>query len=208
MGDAVFNDYTKFDLHWTPGAPLEGDLIEALTASRIALFDAGLIGWDAAQGISYGNVSARWGASQDFIISGTGTGQQRRLEPRHYALVTRVDIAANRVWSRGPIRASSESMTHAVLYALDARIKAVTHVHDAELWRRLKGLIPTTCADVAYGTPEIAWELERLYLETDFRTRSVAVMGGHVDGLVAFGCSSADAARKLLTLRWRCRASL
>ena len=41
--------------------------------------------------------------------------------------------------------------------------------------------------DVPYGTPEMAREVQRLFRETDVRTRKIFAMAGHTDGIVAFG---------------------
>jgi hypothetical protein len=44
----------------------------------------------------------------------------------------------------------------------------------------------------------MAREAERLFLETDARTRGLFVMGGHTDGVVAFGNSVQGAGNILL----------
>ena len=74
-------------------------------------------------------------------------------------------------------------------------------MHDATLWRELTGRIPTTSDEVSYGTPEMAREFQRLYEETDFPTRGVAVMGGHEEGIVSFGAAIEQAAERILELR-------
>ncbi len=42
-------------------------------------------------------------------------------------------------------------------------------------------------AEVPYGTPEMAREVQRLFRETDVRARRIFAMAGHKDGIVAFG---------------------
>ena len=74
------------------------------------------------------------------------------------------------------------------------------HVHSAALWQRLKHVLPTTRADVAYGTPEMAAEFGRLWQETDFPTTGVAVMAGHEDGLLSVGESLEQASERILAL--------
>ena len=49
------------------------------------------------------------------------------------------------------------------------------------------GSVPTTGAEVAYGTPEMAMEVRRLYQEGELPRRRLMAMAGHEEGLVAFG---------------------
>jgi hypothetical protein len=109
------------------------------------------------------------------------------LTPKHYALVTHCDIDANRVECTGAIKASSETLTHAAIYQLSSSIGAIVHVHSLALWERLKNVAPTTRADVAYGTPAMAREFSRLYIESEMPERCLAVMAGHPAGLISFG---------------------
>jgi ribulose-5-phosphate 4-epimerase/fuculose-1-phosphate aldolase len=102
----------------------------------------------------------------------------------------------NRLVSRGPIQPSSESLTHAVVYAQDPAIRAVLHAHHKPIWLAAKRLgIPSTAADVAYGTPEMAAETARLFRETDVRQVGMYAMAGHKDGIVSFGETTEQAAR-------------
>ncbi len=61
------------------------------------------------------------------------------------------------------------------------------HCHDSELWATLLGRAPTTSKSVAYGTPEMAYEIMRLFKAGDVRTRKILVMAGHEGGILAFG---------------------
>jgi hypothetical protein len=79
-------------------------------------------------------------------------------------------------------------------------INAVVHVHSSMLWQRLKHSAPTTRADVAYGTPEMASEFKRLYRETSLPDTGVAVMAGHESGLVSLGASLQEATLRILSL--------
>jgi hypothetical protein len=65
--------------------------------------------------------------------------------------------------------ASSESLTHAAVYSGDGAAGAVIHCHADALWQRLVGRVPTTSAEVAYGTPEMAGEVLRLFHSTQLR---------------------------------------
>jgi hypothetical protein len=60
--------------------------------------------------------------------------------------------------------------------------------------------LPATDAEVAYGTPEMAEEFERLYRNTEFPTTGVAVMAGHEEGLISIGQSLQEAANRVLAL--------
>lgn len=191
--------YIKFELHWQHGPPPAADAVAQLNAWRRPLYDAGLIGQYRDIGIGFGNISVR-GDNGCFVISGTQTGHLDTLGPEHYTTVTAYDIAANRVCCDGPIKASSESMTHAALYELGTDINAVVHVHSAALWQKLLNVLPTTSATVSYGTPEMAEEFRRLYRETVFAANGIAVMAGHDEGIIATGGDMQQAARRILDL--------
>lgn len=193
--------YTKYEVDWRRTPALGAELIADLNAWRNRLYDQAFIGYYAELGVGYGNVSTREGDSDAFIISGTQTGHIPRTDERHYARVLRCDIEANRVVCQGPVQASSEALTHAAIYALDGAIRAVVHVHDAALWNELVDRVPTTSRDISYGTPEMAQEFRRLYAETDFAERGVAVMGGHEEGIVSLGASLDEAGRRILQLQ-------
>lgn len=192
--------YTKFSVDWTDRSPLLDPAIAELERWRRPLYQAGLVGHYPELNIGYGNISVRAPGSGLFIISGTQTGHLPHTDQRHYALVTRADIAENSIRCTGATQASSESLTHAAIYELDASVNAVVHVHSESLWEQLKHSVPTTSADVAYGTPEMAGEFKRLYRETRFRDSGVAVMAGHAAGLVSIGGSLEEAARRILAI--------
>ncbi len=194
--------YTKFVVHWSDRRPVEHAEVAELERWRRPLFDAGLVGHYADENIGYGNLSVRIGSGREFLVSGTQTGHLAHTGREHYALVTDYDIDRNIVHCRGAVQASSETLTHAAIYALDPAFGAVVHVHDEPLWRRLRGSVPTTREDVAYGTPEMARELARLYRETDFPAARLAVMAGHEAGLITAGRSLAEAATRVLALHF------
>ena len=191
--------YIKYRSQWTPGPPVPATLAAGIERWRRPLHAAGLIGEYTEAGIGYGNLSVRDG--DGFVISGTQTGHVARTDNTHYARVTAWDIAANSVHCSGPVQASSEAMTHAALYDLDARVLAVVHAHDKTIWQQQLGVLPTTSADVAYGTPRMAREFVRLYAETEFRHNGLAVMAGHDDGILGIGGSLGEAAERVLSLR-------
>jgi ribulose-5-phosphate 4-epimerase/fuculose-1-phosphate aldolase len=192
--------YIKFRSRWEKTVPLSLTCLEALIRWRKPLYDAGLIGHYDDQGVGYGNLSARAGDEGLFLISGTQTGHIADVGAQHFALVTDYDIERNTVCCRGPVEASSESMTHAAIYELDRSIGAVVHVHSAELWVGLETSLPSTGAEIAYGTPQMAMEFRRLYQDTDFPSVGVARMAGHESGLISTGRSVREAAERILAL--------
>jgi len=192
--------YIKFESRWKRSAALDLPQIADLIEWRAPLFAAGLIGYFQKSGIGYGNLSARGERQGQFVISGTQTGHLAALSNEHFSLVTRYDLAKNLVCSEGASEASSESMTHAILYELDPGIRAVVHIHSEALWLGFRDRVPTTDVQIAYGTPEMAGEFARLIAETDFLVTRVAVMAGHAGGLIGIGASVREAAERLLKL--------
>jgi ribulose-5-phosphate 4-epimerase/fuculose-1-phosphate aldolase len=152
-------------------------------------------------GIGFGNVSIRAGASNEFYISGTMTGGLAELTEAHYTKVVAWDFPRNWLRCEGPIQASSESMTHAAVYERDTAARAVLHVHELELWKRLLDRVPTTRKDVEYGTPEMAAEVARLFRESDVRERRILAMAGHEEGIFVFGGTSQEALGVLMAAR-------
>ncbi len=194
--------YIKYQSFWTK-APLPAAAAaatEELETWRKPLFAAGLIGQYEELGIGYGNISVRCGEPGQFLISGTQTGHIAKTDKTHYSLVTAYNTYANIVSSVGPAQASSEAMTHAAIYGLDLNIGAIVHAHSQVLWQTLLNRLPTTGADVAYGTPEMANEFRRLYRDTAFRETGLAVMAGHEEGILSFGATMEEAASKILDL--------
>lgn len=189
--------YIKFGCRWIEGAPPPADELTALKRWRNHLHGLGLIGV-YPDGIGYGNVSARRGDGEEFIISGTQTGGIAELDERHFTLVTEFDIDGNALVCRGPVRASSESLTHAAIYRASHAARAVFHVHHLAAWEGLLGRLPTTRGDVPYGTPAMAHEIARLFRESDLAATKVAVMAGHREGIISFGATPDEAGSVLL----------
>jgi ribulose-5-phosphate 4-epimerase/fuculose-1-phosphate aldolase len=193
----------KFDLRYTPGAPLPRVAVVELCAWREILRRLGLTGQDPARyhGIGFGNLSRRLApGTPEFVITGSQTGARPALDERHFAWVIACDPQRNALTAEGPIAPSSESLTHGQVYALDATVQFVFHVHSPELWRAAARLnIPITAARAAYGTPDMVAEVERLFRETDVRARRLFAMGGHEDGIVGFGKTAQEAGAVLVS---------
>jgi hypothetical protein len=87
-----------------------------------------------------------------------------------------------------------------MIYDLDSYARCVMHVHSPEIWQKARRLdLPRTGERAAYGTPELAEEVERLFLEARVKRNRIFVMGGHEDGVVCFGRTSERAAAVLLS---------
>ena len=192
--------YVKYRSHWQEAPAQKAPEATLLVRWRRPLYDAGLIGVLEDSGIGYGNISHRIGDTDRFLISGTQTGHLDALTEAHFAEVVDYDLEANSVTARGPVAPSSEAMTHAAIYQLDHSIRAVVHVHHHEMWLRFRDVLPTTDAEVRYGTPDMAHEFRRLYAKTDFASRGLAVMAGHEDGIVGIGVSMQEATERIITL--------
>ncbi len=191
--------YIKFYTHWTKAPPLREDLLQNIIICRDTLHKIGLIGV-YPNGIGYGNISQRYDTNGQFIISGSATGHLSKLSSEHYTLITKVNIDQNTVWCEGPITASSETMSHAVIYQTCPEVNAVIHVHHAALWQQLLHQIPTTDARATYGSPEMAYSIITLLQNTDLRRRKMFVMEGHPEGIFAFGESLIAATQGLKDL--------
>jgi len=162
------------------------DALTELNACRRKLLEQRLIGLDA-NGIGFGNVSIRDGVTSNFYITGSATGGLPELTPTDCVRVVAFDFANNWLRYEGAAIPSSESLTHAAIYESDPSTSAVIHCHDLVLWRTLLDRVPTTSKAVAYGTPEMAYEIIRLFKGTNVRNRKILVMAGHEGGIVTFG---------------------
>lgn len=166
------------------------------------LHDLQLIGQDPSRydGLAYGNMSHRLN-NNAFIISGTQTGGLATLDAAHYAHVDDCDIANNQVRSHGPIKPSSECMSHAAIYAARADAMAVIHVHSPVIWQHYQTLgLGNTPADVGYGTPEMATAIAHSLNRFQHTDHGCIAMLGHKDGIICFGRNMDRAGQQLLAL--------
>ena len=193
----------KYQLVFQPGEAVSEDL-EELNTWRNILFGLRLIGQDESryQGFGYGNISIRSVIDPShFITSGSQTGGLSELDQHHYVTVETCDVEKNRVVAWGPVKPSSEAMTHAMIYQLDSSIQCVLHIHDPVLWSfGLDNQLPQTSLSTEYGTPQMANEIAGLMRNSDLASAGVLVMAGHKDGVVCFGDSVYQAGKRLLNL--------
>jgi L-ribulose-5-phosphate 4-epimerase len=186
----------KYACTWIMASPVDQDMVEGLNICRAELYRLGWIGVYPNH-IGYGNISIRLDGNL-FLITGTSTGHLGSLTHEHYTKVTGYNFAENRLTCQGPIKASAESLTHAAVYESDDDIQAVIHIHSKTLWDKLKDVVPTSSADVAYGTPQMALEIHRLFRETDVKSQRIIVMGGHEEGIISFGADLEEARRVIM----------
>jgi L-ribulose-5-phosphate 4-epimerase len=168
-----------------------GGLAE-LNAYRRKLLQLRLIGVDV-NGIGFGNLSIRDATTNKFYITGSATGGIPELTLADCARVVAYDFKRNWLRCEGSAIASSESLTHAAVYESDAKAGSVIHCHDSKL--------SATLQTVEYGTPEMAYEVMRLFNLTDVQSRKIFVMAGHEGGIIAFGRDLEEAFAVLLRER-------
>ena len=184
--------YIKFNCQWIKAEPLPAVMLEGLNAWREKLFALGLVGmYD--DGIGFGTLSIRH-PHKGFIITGSATGGLQQLDELHFTLVNEYNLEHNSLICKGPIIASSESLSHAVIYEASPSTGAVIHVHQTEMWKCLINKLPTTRPEVSYGTPAMAREILRLFRESELEKEKILVMGGHPEGIITFGQNLEEAA--------------
>jgi len=186
------SQYVKFTYERERAHIAPFDELAELNACRRKLLDLGLIGVDS-NGIGFGNLSVRDGATRNFYITGSATGGLPKLSPTDCVRVVAYDFEKNWIGYEGGAVPSSESLTHAAIYESDPLTSAVIHCHDSGLWATLLDHAPTTSKDVAYGTLEMAYEIMRLFKAVDLQSRQIFVMAGYEGGIVAFGKNLEDA---------------
>jgi ribulose-5-phosphate 4-epimerase/fuculose-1-phosphate aldolase len=185
------SEYIKFSCERIAAPAIAFAGFDELNKYRSKLRELGLIGMDA-NGIGFGNLSVRDHAN-GFHITGSGTGGLAQLAPADFTKVVACDFAKNWLRCEGPVVASSESLTHAAVYESQPKAGAVIHCHNANVWKALVDLAPTTSKTAAYGTPEMAYEVRRLFKTSDVKARKILVMAGHEGGIVTFGKDIAEA---------------
>jgi hypothetical protein len=196
----------KFKCDFTPAPALPYAQIGELNAWRKIMHMTALIGQDPRRygGYGFGNISCRLDdlESSDrqhpFAITGTQTGGKADLDAADYVVVTACYPAENRLVAAGPVQPSSESLTHGTIYAADSRILWVIHSHSPEIWRNAAALEIPMAGAVAYGTPEMAAAVHRLFVESDLPQKRIFGMAGHEDGIVTFGRTAEEAGFAML----------
>ncbi len=191
--------FVKFNCHWSQSGPVISDeQFEIINNWRDILFNMDLIG-AYENGVAFGNISMRINGTNQFIITGSATGEIPELEPGHYVKVNSFNIDDNAVQCVGPLKASSESLTHAAIYLADPGANAVIHVHCIDLWNEIIHKVPTTNPSMDYGTIALAKDIFRLFKESDVIEKRIIVMAGDRAGIITFGHDMDEAANVLLS---------
>jgi ribulose-5-phosphate 4-epimerase/fuculose-1-phosphate aldolase len=192
--------YIKFNCIWKrEEIRFPEEIFAQLESCRSRLYALGLIGI-YPDGIGFGNLSARIGEGKSFIISGSATGGLANLKQSDYALVTDFNISKNVVFCTGLTKASSESLTHASVYESLPEVGAVVHVHCLWLWKKLLNIYSATSFEFEYGTPEIADAVGKLVSEMNGKKEKIIVMGGHQEGILAYGSNLIEATEQIIKI--------
>jgi L-ribulose-5-phosphate 4-epimerase len=178
--------YVKFTHERARAEVTPFDRFAELNACRRKLLQLRLIGVDS-NGTSFGNLSVRDGATRNFYITGSATGGVPELTLADWTKVAAYDFERNWVRYEGSTVPSSESLTHAAIYKSNAMAGAVIHCHNLTLWTAILNQAPTSSKAVGYGTPEMAYEIMRLFKVSNAESRKILVMAGHEGGVVTFG---------------------
>lgn len=189
--------YIKFNCTRVEGNNgISAKTFKEISKWRQIMYESGLIGY-YSNGIGYGNISIR-AAAGSFYISGTATGRLSILEEKHYALVTSWSFGENSLKCMGSINASAESLSHAAIYESLPTVGAVIHIHHKGMWDKYLNNILTTSSEVMYGTPEMAMEIKKIAGSLDLNQDPFLVMGGHEEGIFAWGESIDDTGETIM----------
>ena len=188
--------YIQFACDWERSDPTTDPRAAGVIVWRNRLARIGLIGI-YPDGIGFGNISTRIN-HHEFLITGTATGAIAEIGPEHLCRVTAADITSNRVRCRGPVPASSESLSHAAVYQAVADAGVVIHVHHLGIWQAYRNKLPTTDDRAEAGTPAMGEAIAQLAAEVGGIPGGVFIMGGHREGWMAFGRDADEAGQRVL----------
>ena len=201
----------KYQLDFSVGPAPEASLLLGVNAWRRLLYQLALVGSDPRRygGLGFGNVSRRVRSGEAvFVVSGTQTGHLAVLRPEHYCLVNACEPGRNTIAAMGPIKPSSEALTHGAVYDAAPSVQCVLHVHSPDIWANTQRLgLPATRQNIEYGTPAMAEEVRELVANAAVNRPRVIAMAGHQDGVLAFGESEDSAGLALvevLARAYRC----
>jgi hypothetical protein len=159
----------KFNCHWNQSGPVISDeQYEIINYWREILFNMDLIG-AYENGVGFGNISMRIQGGNQFVITGSSTGEIPELEPGHYVRVNSFNIEDNAV-----------------------------HVHSIELWNELIYKVPTTNPAMDYGTTGLAKDILRLFEDSDVIEKRIIIMSGDRAGILTFGNDMDEAVNVLM----------
>ncbi len=190
----------KYQLHHTMNKLPNYACINAINAWRKILITLNLLGQDPNRyaGYGFGNISQRLNA-QEFIITGTQTGNLASLKTADFCVVTQAQPEQNRIYALGETQPSSEALTHASIYAQNPAIQSIIHVHSPEIWRNTHKLqLHFTPANIPYGSVQMAHAVTKLFNQYIQQPEAIFSLLGHEDGIVACASTLANAGGLLI----------
>jgi L-ribulose-5-phosphate 4-epimerase len=194
---------------------LAPSLVASLSAWRTMLKRLQLLGQVPGRydGFGYGNLSGRTSIQntakdtapesiqesiqetiqqEGFVITASQTSGVNTFREEHLVTISGYNLSRFWVDAIGQQPPSSETLTHAMIYAADSRINWVFHVHCPEIWENSEALgIPSTGADVGYGSLDMVRAVADLLSNTQSRPL-VFTTQGHHDGVFALGANARD----------------
>lgn len=200
----------QFAYELTPAAQpaLDGDTFAELHAWRSILRELDLLGQSPEQymGFAYGNLSVRDADSSEFVVTASQTSGEQALLTEHLVRITHYNLERFWIDAQGAEPPSSESLTHAMVYAADPRVRCVFHVHSPTLWQHREALkLPATAPDVPYGSPAMIRAVNEL-METHQSRPLTFATAGHEDGIFACGPTPRDCGGLLIAYLAKARA--
>lgn len=179
----------KYQLNHHKTGPLGPYHYSAMLGLREELILDGFLGV-GSDGVPYGNLSRLWTRAFGepiFIITATGSSQYRKTDGNHYCMVVNCDLNSFSIDSVGPAPPSSEAHTHYVLYKNLPDVTVVAHIHNLDLWNRLKGKVADT-GESPYGSRELAEKITRMANHNELEPdRGILRLSGHTGGLFFYG---------------------
>jgi len=194
--------FIKFHAEHTLEIACTESEISELAKWRSELRREGLVGQDPERygGFGFGNLSKKH-IKNTHLITGSQTGHLDKLTPNEFAKIIGFDIAKNLVRSSGMSQPSSETMTHLAVYKNHPEAGYVFHVHCPEIWLARQELkIPTTDLSAMCGSVEMFYEVQLLLEDRNNYQKGILAMGGHIDGIIAWGQTADEVGFKLLSI--------
>ncbi len=177
--------YIKYHFEWNKAnLDIDSRLFDKISTWRRKVYEESWIGI-YEDGVGFGNLSLRL-HDDVFCISGSATGGKKYLNSEDYALVQEFNLSENRLKCMGQTAASSESLSHAALYKGSIAVNCIIHIHDLKLWEKHLNKLPTTSKEISYGSPQMAYELQRIQSMHNPNI-GIIIMGGHKEGIIAYG---------------------
>ena len=175
---------------------------------RKRLYLLNLIGEYEEAHIGFGNLSLKKDYTPfhktslpQVIITGTQTGRYSDLDGSHYTRVLDYSIDELKITVMGPIEASSEALTHAMIYQSNPSINCVFHLHSSNMWEKMiDDKSDFTEKSIPYGTVEMAHATRRC---VNGKSSGAFCMHGHADGLVVYGKTLEEVGTMTLDLYYR-----